>query len=218
MASSLSITIILVIITALISYKAFNDPIARAQLIFHPATIKQRGEYYRFLTSGFIHADLTHLLLNMFVLWQFGQVVEDMFINIIFGPIWGRIVYIGFYLSAIVIASIPTYLQYQNQYGYSALGASGATSALVFAYIALAPWEWFIFPPLPALILAIAYLWYSSYMDKKGTDNIGHNAHFWGAIYGLAFFLISCWLFSPGLLQYIIQNLMAGPKPPPFFN
>jgi|APTNR8051073442_1049403.scaffolds.fasta_scaffold01156_5 membrane associated rhomboid family serine protease len=215
---NLSITLILVIITVLISYKAFSDPGAKAQLVFHPASIKNRGEYYRFITSGFIHLDLTHLLVNMFVLWQFGEVVENIFIEAIFGQVWGRIAYILFYLSAIVVASIPTYVRYQDQYGYSALGASGATSALVFIYILLLPWEWFIFPPLPAIILGVAYLWYSSYMDKRGVDNIGHNAHFWGAVYGVAFFVVSCLIFAPHLLDYILSSLMQGPKPPPFFN
>lgn len=212
----MSLTIILVIVTSLISYRAFSDPHARAQLIFHPASIKSRGEYHRFLTSGFIHADLTHLLINMFVLWQFGEIVEQVFTSIIFGELWGRIAFVLFYLSAIVVANIPTYIRYQDQYGYQALGASGATSALVFSYILLGPWEWFLFPPLPAIILGIGYLYYSSYMDKHGNDHIGHNAHFWGAVYGITFFLVSASLLAPELLSAIITELLKGPKAPGF--
>lgn len=203
-------SIILVIMTALISYRAFNDSVVRGKLIFYPKIIKEQGEWYRFLTSGFIHADYNHLLINMFVLWQFGEVAEELF-PIIFGPTYGKIVFILFYLSAIIISSIPSYFRHQDNPSYAALGASGATSALVFVYIFLAPWNWFLFPPLPAILLGIGYLMYSSYMDKRGTDNIGHNAHFWGAVYGIVFIVSASLSFRPELFESFISQLLAGP-------
>jgi membrane associated rhomboid family serine protease len=212
----LSLTLIIVIMTGLISFQAFSNPEMRARLMFRPVDIKNRGEYYRFVTSGFVHADWGHLLINMYVLYVFGEQIEQIFNNLLFGPVWGRIAFIAFYLSAIVIANIPTYFRHRDSYGYSALGASGATSALVFAIILFIPWEWFIFPPLPAILVAVAFLWYSSYMDKKGIDHIGHNAHFWGAVYGLVFIVVASWILQPSLISYFLEQLAAGPKAPGF--
>ncbi|RME96894.1 MAG: rhomboid family intramembrane serine protease [Bacteroidetes bacterium] len=212
----ISMTIIIVIMTSLISWQAFNNPMMRAKLLFRPVDIKQRGEWYRFVSSGLIHADFAHLLINMYVLWMFGEIVEQYFTQVIFGEIWGRIAYLLFYFSAVVVASIPSYLRYRDFSGYSALGASGATSALVFAYIIIQPWSGLtlIFLPffsIPAIVMGVAYLWYSHYMDKRGTDHIGHNAHFTGAIYGVIFVLVAAAIFEPRLLEVIWANLLAGP-------
>lgn len=212
---NLSITLIIIIMTCVISYQAFNNPEMKAKLLFRPVDA-QRGEWYRFLSSGLIHADFMHLLINMYVLFVFGEVVEQIFTKIIFGDVWGRLAYIAFYMSAVVISSIPTYLRHQDNYAYSALGASGATSAIVFAFIITNPWSGLtlLFLPffsIPALILGIVYIWYSSYMDKRGMDNIGHNAHLTGAIYGVVFTILAALLFQPFYLRMMLQNLMGGP-------
>lgn len=214
----MSFTIVLVIMTGIISYQAFNNPAMKQKLIFHPASVKNNGEWYRFITHGFIHANWEHLLINLFVLWQFGKVIESFFVhdNGLFGPAFGRIMFLILYLTAIIVAAIPAYLKHQDDYYYASLGASGATSALVFGFILLFPWEWFIFPPLPALIFGVAYLWYSSYMSRRGTDNIAHDAHFWGAVYGLAFVIISAVLLRPQLLDLFLARLMEGPSAPGF--
>lgn len=206
----MSITIVIIVLTCLISYQAFGNPEFKSNLLFFPAAIKRSGQYYRFLSGGLIHADWGHLLINMYVLYQFGEFMEAVFNNL-FGPLVGRIIYLLFYLSAIVFAALPSYIRHQDNYGYAALGASGATSALVFAYILFNPWQWFIFPPLPAIIFGVAYLWYSSYMDKRGGTNIGHYEHFWGAVYGVVFILAIAITSKPGLLNYFIQQLAAGP-------
>lgn len=208
----MSITLILLIMTGFISYQAFNNPEMRAKLIFYPATINSSGEYYRFLTSGFIHGDWGHLFINMFVLYQFGRFAEEAVFPLLFGEAMGKFVYLLFYLAAIVLSSIPTYFRHRDNYGYAALGASGATSALVFTYILFDPWQWFIFPPLPAILVGIGFLVYSSYMDKRGNDNIGHNAHLWGAIFGLFFTVASIMLLQPEYLDYILAQLFAGPR------
>lgn len=198
--------------TGLISYQAFNNPAMRAKLIFYPATIKSSGEYYRFLTSGFIHGDWGHLFINMFVLYQFGRFAEEGVFPLLFGDTMGKFVYLIFYLAAIVLSSIPTYFRHQNNYGYAALGASGATSALVFTYILFDPWQWFIFPPLPAILVGIGFLMYSSYMDKRGSDNIGHNAHLWGALFGLFFTVVSIFVLQPQLFDFLLGQLFEGPR------
>lgn len=214
----MNLTLILVIMTGIISYQAFENTSMRNKLLFHPASVKEFGEYYRFLTHGFVHANWQHLLINLFVLYQFGEVIESIFASPkVFGPTFGRILYVLLYLTAIVLASIPSYFKHQDNQYYSALGASGATSALVFAYILFNPWGWFLFPPLPAILFGVAYLWYSSYMSKRGVDNIGHDAHFWGAVYGAAFTIGAVLVFRPSIVTNFINVLLAGPEPPPFF-
>ncbi len=213
----MSLTLILIILTGLISLQAFNNPNVQGQLIFHPVTIRETGQWYRFLSHGLIHGDLQHLLINMFVLYQFGTVIEGVYLQF-FGDLGGRLMFLFLYFSAIVVASVGSYFKHRYNSSYAAVGASGATSALVFSYILFAPWQWFIFPPLPAILFGVAYLWYSSYMERRGMDNIGHNAHFWGAIYGAVFTLIAVTLARPGFLMYFISQLAKGPSAPSFLN
>ena len=208
----MSITLIIVIMTCLVSYQATNKPSMHAQLMFRPASIKNNGEWYRFLTHGFVHSNQSwlHLIINMYVLWIFGESVERWFGDI-FSLNMGKIVYILFYLGAIIIASIPNYFRHQDNYAYAAVGASGATSAIVMAFIIQQPWALlllFFIIPVPAIIAGVLFLFYSSYMDKKGMDNIDHNAHFWGAIFGLVFVIISLATLRPDLLDLFIYKLL----------
>ncbi len=202
--------------TGIISYQAFNNPAMRQRLIFHPYSVNKAGEWYRFFSHGFVHGNWTHLLINLFVLYQFGEVIEQLFVRAVFGPNFGRLAFLLFYVGAVVVSSIPAYFKHRNNTYYGSLGASGATSALVFVYIMLDPWQWFLFPPLPAIILAIAYVWYSSYMSKRGGDNIAHDAHLYGAVFGLVFAIVSFALFQPLLLENFIVKLLAGPTAPSF--
>ena len=210
----MSLTLIIIILTGLISFQAFSNPAIQQQLIFHPHTIRRTGQWYRFLSHGLIHADLQHLLINMFVLWQFGEVIELRVFLPLFGDLYGRLLYIFLYFSAIVMASVGTYVKHQNNPGYAAVGASGATSALVFSYILFDPWQWFIFPPLPAILLGVAYLFYSSYMERRGNDNIGHNAHFWGAVYGAIFTFVAVTVVRPDFPAQFLAKLLSGPVSP----
>lgn len=223
---SISLTLIIVIMTSLISYQAFSNEAMKQKLIFYPVSIKERGEWYRFITHGFLHGDLMHLIINMYVLYVFGEQIEEIFTSeavtfkvsnttiTCFGAVKGRLIFLGLYLGAIIISSIPQYFRHQDNRFYRALGASGGTSAIVFAYIIFDSWAWFSFPPLPAILLGVAYLMYSSYMDKKGGDNIGHNAHFWGAVYGLVFTIIMAAIFAPEMLELFIDHFLAGPRAP----
>ncbi len=206
----MSLTLLLVIMTAVLSYQAFGNSTMRNRMIFHPVSVAN-GEQYRLITHGFVHADWQHLLINIFVLYQFGHIAEQLF-RVIFGVALGAGMFVLFYLSAIVISAIPSYFKHKDNNYYAALGASGATSALVFTYIFLDPWHWFLFPPLPAILFGIGYLWYSSYMSKRGIDNIGHDAHFWGAMYGIVFIVISAMVYRPALLTRFLELLLSGPR------
>lgn len=214
---TISLTLLLVVIIGFISWQGFNKDQVKAKLIFHPYAIKYHGESVRFITHAFIHADWNHLLINLFVLYQFGEVAESFF-SYLFGSEYAPLVFVLFFLSAVIFSSIPDYFKHQDNPSYGSLGASGATSALVFIYIVQDPWNWFLFPPLPALFLGIAYLYYSSYMDKRGGDNIGHNAHFWGATFGLSFAFISASILKPEFIQYFIAKLLEGPSWPSFLQ
>ena len=207
-------TIIIIILTALISYRAFTDGELRSKLIFSPVAIKERGEYYRFLTHGFIHADLRHLLFNMWALYIFGETAEAIFSQFLFGATFGKLAMLIFYCAAIVAASIPDYLRHQDNRYYSSLGASGGVAAMLWPYVMWAPWNWFIFPPLPAILLGVGYIIYSHYADKKGGGNIGHNAHLWGAIFGLVAYVVLSLAFEPGLMTDFVVKLLhpQGPR------
>ena len=201
---TLSITIIIIIITVLVSLGGFNNPKIMNDLIFYPPAIKEQNQWYRFISNGFLHADYSHLFFNMFTLYFFGRSMESLYAVYL-----GKFGFLFFYIAAIIVSGIPSYIKHRNDSTYRSLGASGGVSAVVFAYILMAPWAWFTFPPLPAILYGIAYLWYCVYMDKKGGGNINHNAHLWGALYGVAFTLIN----EPRVGAYFLNQLMHPQGP-----
>ncbi len=201
----MSITLVIIIITALLSLTAFYKQGEMEKMLFWPAMIRERKQYYRFLTSGFIHADWMHLIFNMITLYYFGRIVEQVFrINLGFGY------YIALYLLAMIAADVPTYFKYKDNYQYRALGASGAVSGVLFASILYAPWAkiYILFIPIgiPAFIFGALYLIFCVYMNKRGGDNINHNAHFWGAVFGIVFTIV----VLPEIIPHFINSLLAG--------
>ncbi len=207
---SISITIILVGLTGLISYQAFSNRQLFDSLKHYPYIEHREKQYYRLLSSGFVHGDMNHLLINMFVLWQFGTVVERLFM-IEYGNM-GRLFFLLFYLVLLVLSDLPTHINKKNDPRYAAIGASGATSGIVFIYVMNDPWQWFIFPPLPGILMGVGYLIYSSWANNNRQDGIGHSAHFWGALAGVALGL----LLLPDLGASFLSKILS-PIPPPFF-
>lgn len=185
-------TIPIVILTSLISIIAFSNRDWFAKSQFNPYLVKHRNEWHRFLTHGFIHADWLHLIVNMYVLYQFGQQLEQIYLGW-FGE-KGKLFYILLYVLAIILSSIPSYEKHKNDHWYNSVGASGAVSAVVFACILFVPTMKlaliFLPIPMPAFVFGILYLVYSYYMARKGTDNIGHDAHFFGAVFGIMFTIL----------------------------
>jgi membrane associated rhomboid family serine protease len=188
-----SITLIILILTCIISFTAFSNQRIIDDLIFYPPAITNRNQWYRFITNGFIHADLGHLAFNMFSLYMFGEFVEKYFVFMFSGQ--GKIMYLLMYLSALLICLLPTYFKNRNNYQYRSLGASGAVSAVVFAGIFLEPTIkiglLFVPPVIPGFVFGPLYLALSAYMSKRGGDNINHSAHFWGAVWGVVFVIIA---------------------------
>lgn len=200
----LSLTLIITALTVFISWRAFNDQRLLSRLILWPPAIARNRQYERLLTYGFVHADWTHLLFNMITFWSFGSVVERVFAGWI-GPLG----FILFYLSAIVVSILPTYLKHQRDPNYRSLGASGGVSAVLFASILFDPWsKLIIFPipvPIPAFLFAVLYVGYSIWMDRRGYDNVNHSAHLWGAAYGVLFTV----LLEPAVVGHFTQRLFG---------
>jgi membrane associated rhomboid family serine protease len=206
-----SITIVILILTCIVSFTAFSNQKVIDDLIFYPPAITQRNQWYRFITNGVIHADIAHLAFNMFSFYLFGNFVEKDFMYLFNEN--GKILFLAMYITALAVCLIPTYFQHKDNYHYRSLGASGAVSAVVFAGIFLNPTikiGLIIIPPIiPGFIFGPLYLILSAYMAKRGGDHINHSAHFWGAVWGIVFVIITCLLlteFNP------ITNFLAQVK------
>ena len=181
------ITYLIIGVTVVVSLLAMNNPELKGRMLFLPTAIKDRGETYRFLSAGFIHADFMHLAFNMYTLWIFGQYAEFVFIDIL-GSQFGGAAYLVFYLILIPLASYPDYVKHQDNPRYAALGASGTVSGMIWPLIFIAPWAPMFWGVIPPVVWGVGYMFYSSYADKRGGDNIGHSAHLYGSVFGLLIF------------------------------
>lgn len=194
----MTITLIIIALTAIISFTAFSNEKLVNDLIFYPPAITSQNQWYRFITCGLIHADLTHLIFNMFSMYMFGEFVEEAFTSIFNTK--ATIIFLTLYITALIVSLLPTYFKHKNDSYYRSLGASGAVSAVVFAGIFLYPTAKigiFILPPIiPGFIFAPLYLLISAQLEKKGGDNVNHSAHIWGSLYGVAFVIIASFTFS----------------------
>ena len=196
-------TVTIILITVVISLLAFSNQNLRNRLLFWPPAV-QKGQYDRFIGHGFIHADGTHLLFNMITLFFFGSVIEMFYRQYLY-----ELGFVLFYLGGLIAAIIPSYLKHKNDYHWASLGASGAVSAVLFAYILFEPWKliFVFFIPVPAIIFAFLYVGYSIWSGKKGNSNINHSAHLWGAAYGV----IMTIALEPRLLPRFINKLIHLP-------
>jgi membrane associated rhomboid family serine protease len=215
----LSITLIIVIVTTLVSLSAFNNQRIMDELIFYPPYVA-RGQWHRFFSCGLIHADLGHLIFNMLALYLFGagqrgSGVEFRFIAI-FGEN-GKWIYLLMYVLALGACLIPTYSKNKNNYHYRSLGASGGVSAVIFTGILMEPLIgiglFFIPIYVAGFIFGIIYLAVSSWLDRRGGDNINHSAHIFGALFGVGFTIIACRIVDyPIIAEFIdsIKNVDPG--------
>jgi membrane associated rhomboid family serine protease len=200
----MSITLIIVIITVLISMQGFSNSQVFDRLKHHPYSEARYKEYYRWLSSGFLHGDYIHLALNMFVLWQFGSIVEQYY-KLEFGSFGGMLLFTLMYFSAIVVGDIVTYNKHQENFAYAAVGASGGVAGVLFAYVLFNPWDeiYVYFIPIRAVFAAVLYLFYEQWASKNSNDNIGHDAHFWGALGGLVVTMV----LKPSILSNFIDQI-----------
>lgn len=200
-------TIIILLLTIIVSIVALNRPNIFDKLKFNPYRVAHQKEIWRLFTYGFIHADWVHLGVNMFVLYSFGSLVSAYF-EIVF-PGKDIFYFLLLYFGGLFISAAPAFGKHKNNFYYNSVGASGAVSAIVFSSIVFDPMNkiylFFIPIGIPAIIFGVLYLVYSAYMDKKGSDNIGHDAHFWGGIYG---FVLTIAL-KPDLFNHFLYQIFG---------
>ncbi|MDX1277576.1 rhomboid family intramembrane serine protease [Oceanihabitans sediminis] len=190
------VTIVIIVANVLISYKGFGDYSFFEKYKFNIGGIK-RGEQFRMFSSGFLHVDTQHLIFNMLTLFFFADVVIQYI---------GSLGFVLVYVGSLILGSLLSLYFHKNEYHYSAVGASGAVTGILYSAILLRPemslYMFFIPIPIPAYIFGIGYLLYSIYGMKNKADNIGHDAHFGGAIGGYVITLfLANWLFQENLLM-----------------
>ena len=200
------ITYSIIIANIIFSLIGFSNAAFLEKTLMWPYRIKRENQYYRFTSSGFIHADMIHLIFNMFTLYFFGRAVETYFAEYGLG---GNISYLALYALGLVAADIPSYIKHQDDYNYKALGASGAVSAVVFACILFNPWGtiYIYFLPMPFIIYAVLYLVYCVVMSKKNVGYVNHDAHLWGSLFGLVFTMVLIMVLAPQMLPTVLNEL-----------
>jgi len=197
--------LMLVISIGIVSYMSFTNSNLFNNLLFSPYVILREKQWYRFLTSAWVHGDFMHLFVNLFVLYSFGDFLEYTFKNW-FGE--GILQYLLLFIGSVIIAHIPTFLKEKDNYNYSSVGASGGVSGVLFASIIIQPLQplyLFALIPIPGIMFGVLYLFYTQRMATKATDNINHEAHLWGAIGGMLILVI----LNPTVIGQFLKQLMS---------
>jgi len=202
-------TILLIIITSAISILAFNNREIFDKLQLNPYSVYHKKQWYRVISHGFLHADWAHLFINMFVLFFFGRSVENEFERLaingtIKSPVFS---FVLLYFASMVFATVTSIAKQKDNIWYNSVGASGAVSAILFTHIffqPLAKLYFYAVIPIPGIIFGVLYLGYSHYMSRRGNDNINHDAHFIGAVFGFLFPL----LLEPKLINVFLEQLL----------
>ena len=195
------ITYLIIGATVILSFICFNNRELFVKLAFMPYRVFRDKEWYRLISHGFIHADTLHLFVNMFTFWSFGTYIETGFDQLGFG----KLAYPALYFGGMIVASLYDLIKKRNDPYYISIGASGAVSAVLFSAIFFDPWAkilLFAVIPIPGILFGVLYLAYCQYMAKQSRDNINHNAHFYGAVYGFIFPL----LMRPSLIHAFLSH------------
>jgi len=188
MMSSTPITFIILAATVLVSWRAFEQSPLFEKLLHSPYRVKHNKQYYRLFSHMLVHADVMHLALNMFVFYSFGRVLESIF-RATWGAQQGGILFTALYVLGGVAATLPSMRKHGDNYGYNSVGASGGVSSLLMAYMILFPLNEiaFFFIPMPAFIGVFVFFLLEHFMKRNVRSNIAHDAHIWGALFGIAF-------------------------------
>ena len=197
-------TLLIVALTVVISLYCMKRPAVQNRLMMNPYMIAQKGQYERFLTSGFIHIDHMHLIFNMLSLYFLGTAVERDLV-ILFGST-GTWYFVLLYLLAIAVSDLPTFFKKKGKPGYNSLGASGGVCAVVFAFIVLQPTQYlclFFGICMPGFILGSLYVAYSYIQARKEGGHINHDAHLYGSLFGIVF----CMLVYPHSIVSFYQKI-----------
>lgn len=199
------ITYIIIAVTGIFSYIAFSNRELFNNYLFDPYLVKHKKQWYRIFTHAFLHGNWSHLAINMFVLWSFGTAVEATFSQQFgfLGPVYYLILYFG----GIFAASVPSLQKHADNPYYTSIGASGAVAAVLFSFILMAPLHTLLFMfiiEIPAIIFGVLYLWYEKRMaDQNVNDGIGHDAHYFGALFGI----VATIMFKPAFVVNFFNQL-----------
>lgn len=206
------ITLTLLVGILIFSIYCFSDRNKMYKYLFHPYSIYHNKEHYRFLTHAFIHGDYIHLAFNCIALYSFGTALENYFFPQLFGEKLGKVYYILLFTGGIYAASFTEYFRNKNNPNYSSLGASGAISSVMFCFIMVSPLSQIslFFFPMQGWIAGVLLLGVSYYLIRRKktsdySDNISHESHFWGALFGVAFILI----LKPALAKHFISQIVG---------
>lgn len=203
-------TYIIIFITAIVSIACLRDRALFEKLSLVPYMVSRRRQWYRVITHIFVHGDYTHLIVNMLVLWSFGQSIETMFRSLeTVGVIWnGPLTFLALYFLGGIAASIQDLVKQRNNPYYASIGASGSVAAVIFAWIFFNPWQklyLFGLVPIPGIIFGVLYLVYSRYMGGRNGGNINHYAHLYGALFGFIFPM----LIDPSMISAFFEKLTS---------
>ncbi len=192
----------IIILSIIVSYNCFKSRVLFMRLEFSPYRILRQKEFFRFISYGFVHADWAHLLINMFVLHSFASSV--LYLSEFYFR-YPALFFTALYFGGLIMSTLFSFFKHRQNYYYAAVGASGAVSAVVFTSILLYPVgsiRLFLIPfDIPAYIFGFLYLIYSAVMARRAKDNVGHDAHFFGAVFGIIFPII----LKPQLLEIFIE-------------
>lgn len=205
--SAFPVTIGLIIANLVFSFIGFSNSKLVDKTIMWPYRVAREKQYFRFITSGFLHADMIHLFFNMFTLFFFGRFLEGI---LSIEGLGGNIAYLGLYFLGLIVSDIPSYFKHRNDYNYRSLGASGAVSAVIFATIVFSPWSSIYLYgaiKISAAVYAVLFVFYCVYMSRKGGGHINHDAHLWGSIFGLVYTIILIAILQPQLFTDILEQL-----------
>lgn len=195
------ITLGIIAITVIVSYTAFSNRALFDKLLLHPYSVKHRKEYYRLLSHVLLHSDWTHLLFNMYTFWSFGTFLEQLLTKrVLFTAYMPEIVYKGetfgavafslLYIGGGLVATLPAMRKHGDDIYYRSVGASGAVSAMLMCFMFMFPTfevSFFFILPLPSFIAAFVFFGIEHWLSRQGRTNIAHDAHIWGALFGIAF-------------------------------
>ena len=214
----ISIAWIIIGVTVFVSWQAFEKSWLFDKLLLNQYSVRHRKEYYRVISHVLIHADWTHLLFNMFTFYSFGTFMESVFTNeglflsffpgyYYWGEKTGEALFLLLYLLGGIAATIPSILKHGNNFGYNAVGASGAVSAIMMAFMIMFPnfqVSFFMFIPMPAWVGALIFLGLEHYLSRtQRSSNIAHDAHIWGALFGILFVIF----LNPEFLTHFISEV-----------
>jgi membrane associated rhomboid family serine protease len=204
--ASTPLTFIILAATIVVSWRAFEQSGLFEKLLHSPYRVKHQKQYYRVFSHMLVHADGIHLALNMFVFYSFGRVMESIF-TLNWGNTKGGAMFLALYLLGGAAATLPSMRKHSDNYGYNSVGASGAVSALLMAYMVLFPLNEiaFFFIPMPAFIGVFVFFLLEHFMKRNVRSNIAHDAHIWGALFGIVFIAVAVPNSIPRFISQVLS-------------